>query len=434
MNDYDSARMLSLLAGLGYTRTADPKHADLVIFNTCSVRAKAEQKALSQLGRLKRLRQRNPRLKYVFAGCFAQRAAKELLARHPFLDLVLGTDAIGRLPRHIRALEAGQGPFVDIEFAPTYEEDVRDFGEFLPGKASPVAAFVTIMRGCNNFCAYCVVPYVRGRERSRPVAEILRECGHLVDRGVREITLLGQNVNSYGTGLDEHIDFTELLSRVHKISGLLRLRFTTSHPKDMSDRLCAAFGELSKLANHVHLPVQSGSDAVLARMRRGYTAEAYLSRIDRLRAARPDIAITSDLLVGFPGETEADFEQTMDLIRNVRYSNVFSFRYSERPGTEAARWPDDVPEETKITRLMRLQALQQRITLEEHERLVGRHVEALVERQQEPGHEYPWTGKSGCYREIHLRGAGIAVGDLVTVKCQQAFANHLFAEAVQRGS
>jgi tRNA-2-methylthio-N6-dimethylallyladenosine synthase len=431
MNDYDSARMLRLLEAEGYERVAEPTLADVVILNTCAVRDKAEQKALSHLGRVRTLRKLNPAIRFVMAGCFAQRAAAELASRHPYLDVVMGVDAIGRLAGHLRALDDGaRRPIVDVEFAPTYEEDVADFGATIPGKGSPVAAFVTIMRGCNNFCAYCVVPYVRGRERSRPAREVLREIRQLADRGVREITLLGQNVNSYGRGLADGGDFVDLLQQAHAIEGVARLRFTTSHPKDMSDRLCAAFGELPKLANHIHLPIQSGSDRVLARMGRGYDVKTYLGRLERLRAARADIAITSDLLVGFPGETEADFAQTMALMERVRYSNIFSFRYSERPGTAAARRTDDVPDPVKIERLIRLQKLQQGVTLELHRELVGRQVEVLVEKRQKGEHVYPWTGKSGCYREVHFRGEGVHVGQVATVRCLEAFANHLFGAAV----
>ncbi|NLH48483.1 MAG: tRNA (N6-isopentenyl adenosine(37)-C2)-methylthiotransferase MiaB [Myxococcales bacterium] len=432
MNDYDSARMLRLLQLDGYAPTTDPAAADVVILNTCAVRDKAEQKALSSLGRHKFLREENPAVKFVLAGCFAQRAARKLWEKYPFIHLVLGTDAISRLPAHLRALEKGRGPIIDVEFAATYEEDVADFGDIFPGKGSPVAAFVTIMRGCNNFCAYCVVPYVRGRERSRPEGEIRREIEQLVGRGVREITLLGQNVNSYGLDLGQTEDFSGLLRRIHEIDGLARLRFTTSHPKDLSDRLIQCFADLPKLANHLHLPVQSGSDRILAAMRRGYDSAAYLRRIAALRQARPDIALTSDLLVGFPGETDADFRQTMALVEQIRYSNIFSFRYSVRPGTAASRLADDVPDKVKIARLEELQALQREITLAGHRELVGKEVVVLVEKCQQDGHRYPWSGKSGCYREIHFRGDGVAPGDMMRVKCTQAFTNHLLGESVGR--
>jgi tRNA-2-methylthio-N6-dimethylallyladenosine synthase len=274
-----------------------------------------------------------------------------------------------------------------------------------------------------------VVPFVRGRERSRPAAEVLREMRQLVDRGVREITLLGQNVNSYGRGLTGAPSFPALLRMAHEVNGLTRLRFTTSHPKDMTDDLCRAFAELPKLANHVHLPVQSGSDAVLRRMGRGYDVARYLDRAEKLRAARPDIAITTDLLVGFPGETDADFAATMALAESVRWSNAFSFRYSARPGTAAAGLADDVPETLKIERLMALQDVLRRITAELHQELVGREVRVVVEKKVEDVHPYPWSGKSGCYREIHFQGDGLRIGDLATVACEKAFANHLFGRA-----
>jgi tRNA-2-methylthio-N6-dimethylallyladenosine synthase len=430
MNDYDSARMLRLLQDEGITPVDTAAEADLIIFNTCSVRDKAEQKALSLLGRVKKQRHNNPRVRIVMAGCFAQRSARELLHKYPFIDLVLGTDAIGRLPKHVRTLAGGFRPIVDVEFASSYEEDVRDFGDTIPGKGSKVAAFTTVMRGCNNFCAYCIVPYVRGRERSRPIAEVVGEVRRLTEKGVREITLLGQNVNSYGldAGAGQG-DFADLLRAVHDIDGIGRLRFTTSHPKDLSGRLIDAFSELPKLANHMHLPVQSGSDRVLRAMNRGYSVQEYLERVDRLRAGRPDIVITTDLLVGFPGETEEDFAATMDLLDRMQYSNAFVFRYSIRPGTAAAKLVDDVSEKEKIRRLMAIQERQRHITFALHEELVGREVEVLLERRQKRETNFPWSGKSGGYREIHFHAEGVAVGDLVTVKCTQAFANHLFGVA-----
>jgi tRNA-2-methylthio-N6-dimethylallyladenosine synthase len=322
MNDYDTARMMRLLETAGYEKVELPKDADLILVNTCSVRDKAEQKALSRLGRLKSLRRTRPGILLGVTGCFAQREGEKFLRRMPYIDLILGTGAIERLPEHIRALECGRGPIVDIDLEPT-PSPVTDFGRHLPGKGSSVAAFLTIMRGCDNYCAYCVVPYVRGPERSRPPDDILREARGLITQGAHELTLLGQNVNSYGRGLGDEIDFPRLLTMVHDLDGLTRLRFTTSHPKDLSDRLIDAFAKLPKLAPHLHLPVQAGSNQVLARMNRGYTVEQYLARVDALRAARPGIAVTTDILVGFPGETDDDFRQTCDLVESVRYSNAF---------------------------------------------------------------------------------------------------------------
>lgn len=425
MNDYDSARMLRLLAPEGYTATDRPAEADVIILNTCSVRDKAEQKALSQLGRLRHLRRERPQVKFVLAGCFAQRNARVLLAKYDYIDLLMGPDAVARLPQNLRTLMQSRGRIVDVELEEVYREDECAFADVIPGKGSPAAAFVTIMRGCNNYCAYCVVPYVRGRERSRGMREILAEIEHLAARGVREVTLLGQNVNSYGHDLAEKTDFPELLRRVHRIEALRRIRFTTSHPKDLSDDLIGVFAELPKVANHLHLPLQSGSDRILARMGRGYTVDEYLGRLEKMRRARPDLALTTDLLIGFPGETDADFRQTLAVLDAVRYSNSFSFRYSVRPGTAAAAWPDDVPEKEKITRLMELQARQRDITISLHQEMIGRQVEVLVERRQSGDSRSPFSGKSGCYREIHLRGEGIAMGEVVTVKCTEAFANHL---------
>jgi len=425
MNDYDSAQMLRLLAAEGYEAAAQPNEADVIVINTCSVRDKAEQKALSRIGRLKKLRKHNPDLKYVIAGCLAQRRGGALLHQMPYLHLVLGTAAVDRLPQHLRALERGARTIVDIEQEDEGAGACRDFGDIVPGKGSPVAAFTTVMKGCDNYCAYCIVPYVRGRERSRAPAEILREIGLLVAHGVREITLLGQNVNSYGQTLTPPVDFTELLRHVHEIEGLRRIRFTTSHPKDLDDRLIAAFAELPKLAGHIHLPVQSGSNRVLARMGRGYTIEQYLQQVRQFRQTRPEIALTSDILVGFPGESEEDFQQTLDLLESIRYSNAFSFRYSVRPGTAAAEFVDDVPEKEKIDRLMILQERQRDITFELHRALIGRTVDVLVEREQTDADKPRWSGKSGCYREVHFSGDGVQIGDVVTVKVEEAFASSL---------
>ena len=422
MNDYDSARMLRLLLDVGYEQAGEPKDADVLIFNTCSVRDKAEQKALSRIGRFKKLRKLNPQVKFVLAGCFAQRSGQALLRQMPYLNLVLGTGAIDRLPELLQRLDRGAKSLVDIELDNEKTDPATDFGGIVPGKGSPASAFVTCMQGCNNFCAYCIVPYVRGRERSRPADQVFEEVRGLVEHGVREITLLGQNVNSYDGG---GVDFADLLRRIHQIDELVRIRFTTSHPKDCSDRLIDAFAELPKLADHLHLPVQAGSNDVLKRMKRGYTAESYLEKVDKLCQARPGIVLTSDFLVGFPGETEVDFQQTMDLLRKVRYSNVFSFRYSVRPGTAAADLDDDVPEETKIARLMELQQAQREITLALHREMAGKTVEVLVDGEQNEPSRPQWSGKSSCYREVHFDGVGITVGDMVTVEIEKAYANSL---------
>ena len=432
MNDYDSARMLCLLKDIGFESTERPADADLILVNTCSVRDKAEQKALSRIGRLKKLKKHKPDLILGVTGCFAQRKQKDFLRSMPYLDLVLGTDALDRLPDHVKRLSAGGRPVVDVVVDHAHLPASVNFDDIIPGKGSPVSAFVTVMRGCNNFCAYCIVPYVRGRERSRPPGDILYDAAQLVDRGVREITLLGQNVNSYGAGLSPTVDFCDLLQELHEIDGLAQIRFTTNHPKDMSNRLIDAFTCLPKLAPHLHLALQAGSDRVLSLMNRGYTYDYYLDRVHRLRQARAGLAVTSDILVGFPGETEQDFQQTLAALAEVRFSNLFTFRYSVRPGTSAAELLDDVPEEEKISRLMKVQKLQRKITFELHRQLIGQNVQVLVEKEQTDPKLPQWSGKSGCYREVHFDGDDIRVGDMVTVGIEGAFANHLCGRAMKR--
>ena len=375
MNVYDSQQIQNRLAPMGYTLTDDLDGADIIIVNTCSVRDKAEQKAFSFLGRLQPLKQRRPDLIIGIGGCVAQQEGRRIFKRMPYVDLVFGTHAIGRLPHLVRRIIETRSRVVDVEISEFISEHDFTQGE-LP--QADVSAFVTIMRGCDNHCTYCVVPHVRGTESSRSCADILGEIEHLVSKGVREVTLLGQNVNSYGRkeGLCR---FDQLLARVDAIEGLRRIRFTTSHPKDLSVELINCFVGLEKLCQHIHLPVQSGSNSVLKRMNRGYTREEYLQKVAQLRAHCPQIAISSDIIVGFPGETEDDFEATLELIRRVRFDGLFAFIYSDRPHAPAVHFDSKLDEGTKKARLHEVLARQERYTLARHRALVGSVQEILVD-------------------------------------------------------
>jgi tRNA-2-methylthio-N6-dimethylallyladenosine synthase len=407
MNVYDANQIAGVLASLGYTGTDTLESADLVIVNTCTIREKAEQKAFSFLGRLAKIKSANPSLIVAVGGCMAQQEGDAILKRMPHVDLVFGTHAIFRLPEMVRHIEMSRSRIVDVRLSDTIEFDAPVNGPLAVGQ---ISAFVTIMRGCDNYCTYCVVPHVRGREASRQPDRIVEEIRMLVHRGVREVTLLGQNVNSYGNkeGL---CSFTELLTRVDGIAGLGRIRFTTSHPKDLSDDLIDAFGRLEKLCHHMHLPVQSGDNEILKRMNRRYTRNAYLDKIDRLRAVCPDIAVTSDFIVGFPGETDRQFQATLDLVETVRYDGIFAFMYSDRPHAPAAAFSGKIDEPVKKERLQALLELQGRITREKHQAMVGQTRRILVEGPSRgmdiagtdmASPRIRWTGRSSSNHIIHF--------------------------------
>jgi tRNA-2-methylthio-N6-dimethylallyladenosine synthase len=375
MNEHDSEQILRLLERSHYLETKDAAQADLVLVNTCSVREKPEQKVYSALGRFKKIKEERGAILGV-AGCVAQQEGQRLLERIPYLDLVIGTHAIPLIPQMLERVEVIGERVCETGF----DTEGKHLDPFLPqGQISDVKCHVTIMQGCDHFCSYCIVPYVRGREKSRPSQEIVDEVHHLTQRGVKEICLLGQNVNSYGKGLEEKIHFPELLSRLDGIEGVERIRFTTSHPKDLSEELIRAFGSLKKLCEHIHLPFQSGSNRILEAMNRSYTRESYLEKIDRLREVCPSIAITADVIVGFPGEEEKDFEETLDLMKEVQFDDLFSFKYSPRKGTKAAGMNDQVEEQVKQERLSVLQKIQKEITLQKNKSLEGRIEEVLVE-------------------------------------------------------
>jgi len=355
MNEYDSARMADVLAASdGATLVTHPEEADIIVFNTCSVREKAQERVFHDLGRVRGLKAQRPELVIGVGGCVASQEGAAIVARAPYVDVVFGPQTLHRLPALIQARRATGKPQVDIAFP-----EIEKFDHLPPPRVEGATAFVSIMEGCSKYCSFCVVPYTRGEEVSRPFDDVLTEVADLADQGVREITLLGQNVNAYRGAMSDGgiADFATLLEYVCDVPGLDRVRYTTSHPREMTQALIDAHGRIAKLAPQLHLPVQSGSDRVLAAMKRGYTALEYKSIVRRLRAARPDISLTSDFIVGFPGETEADFEETLKLCASINFDGAFSFLYSPRPGTPAAELPDQVPHAVKQSRLERLQSL-----------------------------------------------------------------------------
>lgn len=426
MNIRDSEIMAQNLYLDGMIETMEPDHADIVILNTCSIRAKAEQKVMSLLGQLRKFKKAHPAMKICVAGCVAQQEGQELIKRFPHVNLVVGTQHIYRISKllsqcadHSHTVTELSSSYRIPNFIPEPTDDKTNTpseGEFEFKK------FVTIMQGCNNFCTYCVVPYTRGREVSRPASDIIEEIRALVESGVREITLLGQNVNSYGqtntvTGDNTPLTFAGLLHQVAAIDGIVRLRFTTSNPKDLSDELMACFGEVDILCPQFHLPVQSGSDRVLTRMNRKYTVEQYLEKVARLRHYRPDIAISTDMIIGFPGESDDDFEATMALLEEVRYHGSFSFKYSDRPGTRSAEFDEKVAEDVKGVRLSRFQKRQDEISLKHNQKFVGTSVEVMVERNDHDS----FNGRTTTNHIVHIDGECDALpGDLLLVQINHA--------------
>ena len=421
MNRYDSDRLVEILGGGQYVVVEDYRRADLIFINTCTVRDKAEQKAFSYLGRLKTLKRNRPELVVALGGCVAQQYGEELLVRWPHLDLVVGTHSINKVPAMLARYEATGERQAWVNFS-------YQFGDEQDGRPQPwkpeVSGYVTIMRGCDNFCTYCIVPVVRGRERSRPSREIIREVQSLVDCGVREVTLLGQNVNSYGQGVSGEVNFAGLLQRVAQVKGLLRIRFTTSHPKDLSPTLMRCFSELTSLCPHIHLPVQSGSDYILQRMNRGYTRDHYLRLIRKLREIREDVAVSSDMIVGFPGEKEEDFQLSLRLLEEVRFDGLFSFKYSDRPQTAARLLDGKVEEEVKLKRLQKLQEIQEGITFEKNEAQVGQTCLVLVEGPSQLGGSQ-LSGRTPQNRVVNFEGSPHLVGEEIPILITVAHAHSL---------
>ncbi|MFH2122391.1 MAG: tRNA (N6-isopentenyl adenosine(37)-C2)-methylthiotransferase MiaB [Pseudomonadota bacterium] len=442
MNERDSEIMGQLLSEKGYVESLDMDNADVVILNTCSIRAKAEQKAMSLLGVLRKVKKSHPAMKICIAGCVAQQEGQAILERMPHVDLVIGPQNLYELAGLLDTLDGR--PRVATGMSDSYE--IPAFIPALPRLLPQVERqpdsppplfrkFLTIMQGCNNYCTYCVVPYTRGREISRNVSDILDEAHALVDAGVREITLLGQNVNSYGrtnqvtdTGAD--YSFSQLLREVAAIDGLQRLRFTTSNPKDLSPELMRCFGEIEILCPQFHLPVQSGSNAVLARMNRKYTRERYLQQVADLRTVRPDIALSTDVIVGFPGESDDDFELTMELLEEVRFHSSFSFKYSDRPGTRSADFDDKVDEQVKSVRLSRFQGRQDAICLEQNRLYVGKSLPIMIEKLNEMG----MVGRTDTNHIVHVEEKIVcAPGDIMPVTIIHAGQHSLNATLLREG-
>lgn len=429
MNEHDSERMLRLLEDSSFQETKEADQADLILVNTCSVREKPEHKVYSALGRFKQFKEERGTMIGV-AGCVAQQEGERLLARVPYLDLVIGTHALSSLPELVKRVERSGHRVCET----TFDSKGGYLKTPLPQKASTkVKSYVTIMQGCDHFCSFCIVPFVRGRERSRPSQEVLQEVRQLMDQGVREVCLLGQNVNAYGKGLAEESDFPELLRQIDKISGIDRIRFTTSHPADLSEKLIQSFCELRSLCEHIHLPFQSGSDRILERMHRNYTRASYLEKIEGLREKCPSIAITADVIVGFPGEEEKDFDDTLNLIENVRFDDLYSFKYSPRPGTRACQFQGQVETESKARRLSILQERQKEISFEKNRVLEGSMVEVLVEGKSKQSVQ-DVAGRTRTNKIVNFKGDSSLVGKLVPVQVIKAFPHSLHGELVQKAS
>ena len=420
MNVYDSERMAEAMGGAGYVETTSPDDADMILLNTCHIREKAAEKVYSELGRFRKLKHENPDLKIGVAGCVAQAEGEEIMRRQPLVDLVVGPQSYHKLPQLEAKARSGEKA-LDTDFP--IEDKFEILKERPKAKRAP-AAFLTVQEGCDKFCAFCVVPYTRGAEVSRPASRILEEAQNLVERGVREITLLGQNVNAYhGAGPGgEDWSLAKLIWALNDIDGLERIRFTTSHPNDMGDDLIEAHGACEKLMPYLHLPVQSGSDHILKRMNRKHTAESYLRLIEKIRKARPDILMSGDFIVGFPEETEEDFQATLDLVEEVKYGYAYSFKYSTRPGTPAAERPQ-VDEAEKSERLQRLQALITRQQREVQDAMVGKTVNVLFEKPGRlPGQ---MVGKSDYLHAVHVADAPVETGDIARVEITESGANSL---------
>jgi tRNA-2-methylthio-N6-dimethylallyladenosine synthase len=425
MNEYDSDRMADVLAAAeGFEATDDPEQADVILFNTCSVREKAQEKVFHDLGRIRPLKQVRPELIIGVGGCVASQEGAAIVARAPYVDLVFGPQTLHRLPQLIRARRSTGKPQVDISFP-----EIEKFDNLPPARVEGCTAFVSIMEGCSKYCSFCVVPYTRGEEVSRPFDDVLTEVAGLAEQGVKEITLLGQNVNAYrGSMSDAEVaDFALLLEYLAEVPGIERLRYTTSHPKDFSGRLIQAHARIPKLVSHVHLPVQSGSDRVLSAMKRGYTALEYKSIIRRLRTVRPDAVISSDFIVGFPGETEEDFEQTLQLVEDICFASSFSFMYSARPGTPAASLPNQVPQATKQARLARLQARLDAQALAISSGMLGSIQRILVEGPAKKNPE-ELAGRTGNNLMVNFRGPRRLIGRMTDVRITTAMSHSLRGE------
>jgi len=430
MNEYDSDKMSDVLnAAHGLTPTDDPAEADVILFNTCSVREKAQEKVFSDLGRVKHLKRERPDLVIGVGGCVASQEGAAIVERAPYVDIVFGPQTLHRLPQLIEARRRTGRPQVDISFP-----EVEKFDHLPPARVEGPSAFVSIMEGCSKYCSFCVVPYTRGEEISRPLDDVLTEVADLADHGVKEVSLLGQNVNAYRGamgGVGEVADFALLLEYIAEIPGVERIRYTTSHPKEFTQRLIDVYARVPKLVDHLHLPVQAGSDRVLAAMKRGYTVLEYKSIIRRLRQVRPAISLSSDFIVGFPGETEEDFGKTMRLVEDIGFDASFSFVYSKRPGTPAADLSDDTPTELKLERLQALQAALNANVVRISESMVGTVQRVLVEGPSRRDRS-ELMGRTENNRIVNFAGAERLVGRMVDLRVTQALPHSLRGEVLVR--
>jgi tRNA-2-methylthio-N6-dimethylallyladenosine synthase len=418
MNEHDSERMTGILEEQGCTSSSGAEHADMVILNTCSIREKAEQKFYSELGRLKKLKDEKPGLKIAVAGCIAQQEGAKILSRAPYVDLIFGPSDLSRLPEMVEKTRSWSAPLIDIAGDPEYHR------KRIPTiRTDRLKAWVSIMYGCDNFCTYCVVPYLRGRERSRLPLDIVGEVSELALNGYKEVTLLGQNVNSYGKGLEGDADFPSLLGLLNNVPDIERIRFVTSHPRDLSDGLISALCDIPKVCESLHLPVQSGSDDILHAMNRRYTREEYLDKVKRLRKAVPHITLTTDIIVGFPGEQERDFELTMGLLEEVQYDGIFAFKYSKRPGTAALKLNDHLPDDIKEKRLAQVLDLQGKMTSRSNERLVNSVQEVLVDGLSKKGGTL--SGRTRGNKTVNINAPATLIGSLIHVKIIAAGMNSL---------
>ncbi|TAM88237.1 MAG: tRNA (N6-isopentenyl adenosine(37)-C2)-methylthiotransferase MiaB [Candidimonas sp.] len=426
MNEYDSGKMADILrVNQGLELTDRPEDADVILFNTCSVREKAQEKVFSDLGRVRHLKDDNPNLIIGVGGCVASQEGEAIVRRAPYVDVVFGPQTLHRLPEMITRRRATGMPQVDVRFP-----EIEKFDAMPPARVEGPTAFVSIMEGCSKYCSFCVVPYTRGEEVSRPFDDVLVEVADLADQGVREVTLLGQNVNAYRGPMgdtNEIADLAMLLEYVHEIPGIERIRYTTSHPKEMTSRLIQAHATLDKLVPFLHLPVQSGSDRILAKMKRGYSTLEYKSIIGRLRAARPGLTLSSDFIVGFPGEDEAEFEKTLNLIRDVGFDQAYSFVYSPRPGTPAANLRDGTPQAVKFDRLHRLQALITEQAGQIAQAMVGTTQRILVEKPSRRDSR-ELTGRTADNRIVNFPGHPRLIGHMVDIRITQALTNSLRGE------
>jgi len=413
MNEYDSDKMADVLNNFeGYEKTDIPEDAEVILFNTCSIREKAQEKVFSDLGRVRHLKQKNPNLIIGVGGCVASQEGETIVRRAPYVDVVFGPQTLHRIPELMEQKRKTGKAQVDISFP-----EIEKFDKMPDAKVEGVTAFVSIMEGCSKYCSYCVVPYTRGEEVSRPFEDVLTEIAKLTLQGVKEVNLLGQNVNAYRGKMEngEIADFAMLLEFVHEIPGIERIRYTTSHPNEMNQRIIDCYGKLPKLVSHLHLPAQSGSDRILAGMKRGYTSLEYKSIIRKIRALRPDISFSSDFIVGFPGETDEDFEKTMKLIEDVFYDVSFSFIFSARPGTPAAELKDETPHEVKLARLQRLQARIVEMAGEISQKMIGTTQKILVEgvSKKDPN---VLTGRSENFKVVNFAGNPRMIGEVIDVK------------------